>query len=91
MNCEIPPSARNRLAKFGISVEFTDNGIIELFSRQGIKCGYSAGSFCPVIGFGADGRIYVRLISRGIAEFLIDGDKFECVGSDASLRMAVAK
>jgi hypothetical protein len=84
-------SARDQLAKFGISIEFTDSGIIELTSRHGVKCGYSARGFSPVIGFGADGRIYARLIGRGIAEFKIDGDQFQYTDRDPSRRMAVAK
>jgi hypothetical protein len=90
-NSENLKSARNELAKFGISIEFTDAGLIELISRRGVKCTYSSRGYSPVIGFGADGRIYVRLISDGIAQLRIDGKEFEYRDRDPSLQIAVPK
>jgi hypothetical protein len=90
-NSGLSKSARNELAKFGIVIAFTESGIIELTSRHGIKCGYSARGFSPVIGFGADGRSYVRLIGAGIAEFRIDGEEFRHRKNDPSLQIAVPK
>ena len=84
-------SARDELAKFGISIEFTEAGLIELISRRGIKCTYSSRGYSPVIGFGADGRIYIRLISEGIAQLRINGEEFEYRENDPSLRISVPK
>jgi hypothetical protein len=90
-NSEIAKSARNELAKFGISVEFTEAGLIELISRRGIKCTYSSRGYSPVIGFGADGRIFIRLISDGNAQLRINGQELEYSKHDQSLNMAVPK
>jgi hypothetical protein len=90
-NSEIAKSARNELAKFGISIQFTEVGLIELVSRRGVKCTYSSRGYSPVIGFGADGRIYIRLISDGIARLRINGEEFEYRDRDPSLQMAVPK
>jgi hypothetical protein len=90
-NSGIAKSARNELAKFGISIEFTEAGLIELISRRGVKCTYSSRGYSPVIGFGADGRIYIRLISDGIAQLRINGEEFEYRDRDPSLQMAVPK
>jgi hypothetical protein len=38
-NSENPKSARNELSKFGISIEFTQTGLIELISPRGYCCG----------------------------------------------------
>jgi hypothetical protein len=84
-------SARDELAKYGIAAEFIDPGTVELTSRQGVKCGYSARGYSPVIGFGADGRIMIRLAAKGIAQILINGQKFEYRDGDASLLMSVPK
>ena len=84
-------SARDELAKYGIAVEFIDHGTVELTSRQGVTCGYSARGDSPVIGFGADGRIMIRLAAKGIAQILINGQKFEYRDGDASLLMSVPK
>jgi hypothetical protein len=84
-------SARDELAKFGISIEFTEPGLIELISRRGIKCIYSSRGYSPVIGFGADGRIYIRLVSDGIAQLRINGEQFEYRDRDPSLQMTVPK
>jgi hypothetical protein len=76
-NSEIAKSDRNELAKFGISIEFTEAGLIELISRRSIKCTYSSRGYSPAIGFGVDGRLYVRLIGDGIAQLRINGEEFE--------------
>jgi hypothetical protein len=88
-NSVLPKSARNELAKFGISIEFTNAGLIQLISRHGIKCTYSSRGYSPVIGFGADDRIYIRLISDGIAQLRINGEEFDFRENDPSLRMSV--
>jgi hypothetical protein len=62
-----------------------------LTSRHGVMCGYSARGYSPVIGFGADGRIMIRLAAKGIAQMLINGDQFEYRDRDASLQMTVPK
>ena len=90
-NNEIRKSARIELAKCGISIEFTDAGLIQLISRRGIKCTYSSRGYSPVIGFGADRRIFIRLISDGIAQLRINGEEFEYRDRDPSLQMAVPK
>jgi hypothetical protein len=84
-------TARDELAKYGIGIEFIDPGTVELTSRQGVKCGYSARGYCEVIGFGADGRIMIRLAAKGIAEIRINGQQFEYRDRDASLQMSVPK
>jgi hypothetical protein len=84
-------SARDELAKYGIAVEFIDPGTVELRSRQGVTCGYSARGYSPVIGFGADGSIMIRLAAKGIAQILINGEQFEYRDRDPSLLMAVPK
>jgi hypothetical protein len=84
-------STRSELAKFGISIEFTEAGLIELISRRGVKCTYSSRGYSPVIGFGADGRIYIRLISNGIAQLRINGEEFEYRDRDPSQQMTVPK
>jgi hypothetical protein len=58
-------TARDELAKYGIAIAFTDDGAVELTSRRGITCGYSSRGYSPVIGFGADGRIMIRLAGCG--------------------------
>jgi hypothetical protein len=83
--------AQDKLAKFGISIAFTENGSVELISRAGVTCAYSSRTYAPVIGFGADGRIMIRLAAKGLAEILINDEKFEYRDRDPSLRMAVAK
>jgi hypothetical protein len=84
-------SAQDELAKFGITIGFSDDGIIELISRHGSACAYSSRTYSPVIGFGADGRISVRLAEKGIAQFRIDGQQFEYRQRDPSLLMSVPK
>jgi hypothetical protein len=84
-------SARDELAKYGISIGFPDNGTVELTSQRGITCGYSARVYSAVIGFGADGRIMIRLAGKGVAQLRINGEQFEYRAGDASLRMAVPK
>jgi hypothetical protein len=84
-------SARDELAKYGIAIAFTNDGAVELTSRRGVTCVYSARGYSPVIGFGADDRIYVRLISDGIAQLRINGEEFEYRKNDPSLSMAVPK
>jgi hypothetical protein len=84
-------STRSELAKFGISIEFTEAGLIELISRRGVKCTYSSRGYSPVIGFGADGRIYIRLISNGIAQLRINGEECEYRDRDPSQQMTVPK
>ena len=84
-------SARDELAKYGIAIEFIDPGTVELTSRHGATCGYSARGYSPVIGFGADGRIMIRLAAKGIAQMLINGDQFEYRDRDASLQITVPK
>jgi hypothetical protein len=84
-------SARDELAKYGIAAEFIDPGTVELTSRRGVKCGYSSRGYSPVIGFGADGRIQIRLAARGIAQIRINGEQFEYRDRDPSLQMAVPK
>jgi hypothetical protein len=84
-------SARDELAKFGISIGFPDDGTVELISPRGITCGYSARGYSPVIGFGVDGRIMIRLAGKGIAQLRINGVQFEYRLGDASLRTAVPK
>jgi hypothetical protein len=84
-------SARDELAKYGISVGFIDPGTVELTSRQGVTCGYSARGYSPVIGFGVDGRIMIRLAAKGIAQILINGGQFEYRDGDASLLMTIPK
>jgi len=84
-------SARDELANYGIAIAFTDNGAVELTSRRGVSCVYSARGFSPVIGFGADGRIMIRLAAKGIAEIRINDEQFEYRERDPSLRMAVPK
>jgi hypothetical protein len=88
---EMSKSASDELAKFGISISFEPGGAVELTSRRGVTCAYSACGFSPVIGFGADGRIYIRQIGDGIAELRINGDVFQYRENDPSLRMAVPK
>jgi hypothetical protein len=82
-------SARDELAKYGIAVAFIDGGTVELTSRQGVTCG--SRGYSPVIGFGADGRIMIRLAAKGIAQILINGEQFEYRDGDSSLLMAIPK
>ena len=84
-------SARDELAKYGISIGFPDDGTVELTSRHGVTCGYSARGYSPVIGFGADGRIMIRLAGKGIAQLRINGEQFEYRAGDASLQMPIPK
>ena len=84
-------SARDELAKYGIAIGFVDGSTIELTSRQGAACGYSARGYSPVIGFGADGRIMIRLAAKGIAQILINGQQFEYRDRDPSLQIAIPK
>jgi len=84
-------SARDELAKYGIAIEFIDPGTVELTSRQGVKCGYSARGYSPVIGFGVDGRIMIRVPAKGIAQILINGEPFEYRDRDPSLQMAIPR
>jgi hypothetical protein len=84
-------SARDELAKYGIAIGFVDGSTIELTSRQGVACGYSARGYSPVIGFGADGRIMIRLAAKGIAQILINGQQFEYRDRDPSLQIAIPK
>jgi hypothetical protein len=84
-------SIQNELAKFGISIGFTEIGLIELISRRGVKCTYSSRSYSPVIGLGADGLIYARLTRDGIAQLRVNGEEFEYRENVPSLAMAVAK
>ena len=88
---EMTKSARDELAKYGIAIEFIDPGTVELTSRQGVKCGYSARGYSPVIGFGVDGRIMIRLAAKGIAQILINGEPIEYRDRDPSLQMAVLR
>ena len=83
-------SARDKLGKFGISIGLSDSGCVELTSQSGFICTLSSRVYCPVIGFGADGRILVRLAGKGFAQFRIDGEQFEYRADDASRRMKVA-
>jgi hypothetical protein len=83
--------ARDELAKYGIAIGFPEDGTVELTSRQGVTCGYSARGYSPAIGFGADGRIMIRLAGKGIAQLRIDGKDFEYRDRDLSLQMAVPK
>jgi hypothetical protein len=84
-------SARDELSKYGIAIEFIDPGTVELTSRQGVKCGYSARGYSPVIGFGADGRIMIRVPAKGIAQILINGEPFEYRDRDPSLQLAIPR
>jgi hypothetical protein len=84
-------TARDELAKYGIAIGFPEDGTVELTSRRGIKCVYSSRTYSPVIGFGADGRIMIRLAGKGIAQLRIDGKDFEYRDRDPSLQMAVPK
>jgi hypothetical protein len=84
-------SARDVLAKYGISIGFSDSGLVELTSKNGVRCTYSSRVYSPVIGFGADGRIFIRLVSRGSAQLRINGEQFDYRIGDASLRMTVPK
>jgi hypothetical protein len=84
-------SARDELTKYGISIGFINPGTVELTSRQGVTCGYSARGYSPVIGFGADGRIMIRMAAKGIAEIRINGEQFEYRDRDPSLQIAVPK
>jgi hypothetical protein len=84
-------SAQDQLAKFGISVAFTEDGSVELISRTGVTCAYSSRTYAPVIGFGVDGRIMIRLAAKGLAEIRINDGKFEYRARDPSLQMAVPK
>jgi hypothetical protein len=84
-------SARDELNKYGIAIEFIDPGTVELTSRQGVTCGYSSRGYSPVVGFGADGRIMIRMAAKGIAEIRINGEQFEYRDHDPSLQMAVPK
>jgi hypothetical protein len=88
---QLTKSARSELTKFGISIRFTDAGLIELISRRGGKCTYSSRGYSPVSGFGTDGRIYIRLNGDGIAQLRINGEEFEYRDRDPSLQMAVSK
>jgi hypothetical protein len=90
-NSENLKSVQNELAKFGISIEFTEAGLIELVSRRGVKCTYSSRGYSPVVGFGSNGRIYIRLISSGIAQLRINGEEFEYRKNDPSLNITVPK
>jgi hypothetical protein len=84
-------SAQDKLATFGISVAFTEDGSVELISRTGVTCAYSSRTYAPVIGFGADGRIMTRLAAKGLAEIRINDEKFEYRDRDPSLQMAAPK
>jgi hypothetical protein len=84
-------SAQDQLARFGISVAFTEDGSVELISRTGVTCAYSSRTYAPVIGFGADGRIMIRLAAKGLAEIRINDEKFEYRDRDPSLQMAMPK
>ena len=87
----MPKSAQDEMAKYGITFAFTDDGLIELTSQRGVKCTYSSRGFSPIIGFGVDGRIYIRLVDDGIAELRIDAGKFDFRDRDPSLLIAVPK
>jgi hypothetical protein len=91
MNYELTKPAASELAKYGIVITFTDDGLIELTSRRGVKCTYSSRGYSPVIGFGVDGRIMVRLIGNEIAQLRINGKQFDYCRNDPSLRIAVPK
>jgi hypothetical protein len=78
------------LARYGISIGFTDDGMPELVGRQGVKCTYSARGFCPVVGLGApDGAVSIRRRPDGVAELMIAGERFEYRASDPALEMEI--
>jgi hypothetical protein len=66
--------ARDELAKLGISIGFSDRRLVELTSRNGVRCTYCSRVYSLAIGFGVDGRILVRLVGRAIAQLRI-GDQ----------------
>jgi hypothetical protein len=77
-----------KLGRFGISVSLND-GTVSLTSARGVPGAYSARGLCPVVGLGADDRVFVRVKADGDAEFVIDGQRLNFSQNDVSDRLDI--
>jgi hypothetical protein len=70
--------ASKALAKYGLSIGFTVDGLPELVGSNGVRCTYSSRGMCPAVGFGApDGAVSIRRRADGAADLVIDRKLYE--------------
>jgi hypothetical protein len=71
-------SVEKALGRYGITIQFSNDGLPELIGGNGIRCSYSSRAFCPAVSMGApEGAVSIRRRADGVAELMIEGRRCE--------------
>lgn len=85
-------TASKALAKYGMSISFTVDGLPELVGSNGVRCTYSSRGFCPAIGFGVpDGAVSIRRRADGAADLVIDRKLYEFRSNDPANNLEIPR